>query len=274
MSNLTEIKPLKRLTNFFLIFLMIISGCTDFIMQIEKDEFWLSQHSGQVTVHYREKNFSSEPSPDSLMVSRILRQQNTYINRISDSIGMTFNDTVLIYLYNADESHEKIGTKGGGHAIPNFLSFYYVYKIYYKTYTDQYGMVNPPLGAHEMVHVITHHLLGTAGTKLMSEGYAVWLDGAYVRTSLVEIIKWYIKQSEESKILMPSQMLSKTDYAEEIFYPSAGMFVRFLVRRHGIELANYLFNIRSENFIREFEKATSLSFTSMEEDFKNFLKKL
>ena len=274
MVDLTEIKPLKRLTNIFLITIILTYGCTDFIMQIEKDEFWLSRNSGQVTVHYREKDFTSEPSPDSIVINKILYQQNVYIKRISDSIGMTFNDNVLIYLYNADESYEKIGTKGGGHAIPNFLSFYYTYRIYFKSYTDQYGMGNPPFGAHEMVHVITHHLLGTAGTKLMSEGYAVWLDGAYGRTSLRDIIKWHLKQSEDSKILAPSQMLRKTDYPEEIFYPSAGMFVRFLVSRYGIDLANYLFNIRSEHFIREFEKATSVSFTSMEEDFRNFLKKL
>jgi len=255
-------------------FLLLSPGCTDFFVEISKDDIWMSEEYRQIKLLYRPENHSSQPSPDKTIINNILFQQNLYIRRICDSIKMTYNGNVLIYLYNSDESEEKIGTRGGGHAIPNFLCFYYTYHTNLAPYTDQYGMENPPLGAHEIAHVLSHHLLGTAGTKLMSEGYAVWLEGGYGRRLLRDIIKLLLFEPDHSDILSPTQMLKKTDYKEEIYYPNAGMFVHFLVNRYGINIANKLFTIPKDLFILEFRKLTSVDFNFMEEDYQNFLKKL
>ncbi len=264
----------KRIVILSSILLCLTSGCTGLFVDISKDDLWLTEKSGQVILHYRPDNYSESESPGQNIITRILYQQNIYIRRICDSIGVNLTDNVLIYLYNADEAHEKIGTKGGGHAVPNFLSFYYTYHCTLSPYTDQYGMINPPMGAHEIAHVITHHLLGTSGTKLMSEGYAVWLEGGYGRQHLKDIIKWQFIKNDSTNILLPSEMIHKTDYPEEIYYPNAGIFVYYLVTRYGIIIANKLFVASCNNFIREFEELTSSPFVTLEEDYLTFLKRL
>ena len=61
-------------------------------------------------------NYSDYSSPDSLIIQKIISEQEWVIDYINSSIATNFRSKVRIFLYNLDEAKEKIGTNGGGFA--------------------------------------------------------------------------------------------------------------------------------------------------------------
>jgi len=251
----------------------MMTSCTDFIADLDNDDQWLVKSSDHIILHYRQTGFSSVPSPSDNEVQEIINNQEFYFRAIQDSLQLEFSDNILIYLYNKDEAEEAIGTAGGGHSIPAFLSYYYTFIYDIPFYTDQYGIVDPYLGAHEMVHVISHHRLGVPGTKVMSEGYAVWLDGGYARHDINKIVIHY-RDQEPEKLLTPDQLLYESVESESVYYPNAGVFLRYLVRNYGIETCNELFTTGMDDFIPHFETSSGESWEEMSERYADYLEAL
>ena len=258
---------------FLAIITILLSSCTDFIVPIDKQEEWLTNKSDNIILHYRSPDYSSSISPTEEISKQIVSDQNYYFSTIQDSIQRQFNNRVLIYLYNKDEAEEFIGTNSGGHSIPKLHCFYYTYLPDKPDYTDQYGIENPYLGAHELVHVITHRCLGYPGTKMMSEGYAVWLDGSYGGNDIKDIMIHY-RDNEPEKILSPTQLLNETTEIEAIYYPNAGTFIKFLVSRYNIENINTLFTIRENDFISRFYQHTATDWQDMSDKYFNYVDNL
>ena len=262
-----------RYTLAFVFIAVIFYSCTDFIADVDTGREWELSSSDNIFLYYRPPGYSAAPSPENTEVLSILNNQEIYYDAIQDSIQRSFIDPVLIYIYNKDEANERIGTNSGGHAISRYLSIYYTYIYDIPPFTDHFGVEDPFLGAHEMVHVITHFLFGSPGTRLMSEGYAVWIDGSYARHSIDTIIKSYLVNKPE-RILTPDELLSETVDLEYIYYPNAGIFTRFLVHSYGIEKINGLFTVRKDDFKKEFEKQTGVTWETMCLDYNTFLEKL
>ncbi len=259
----------------FLLTMILFVSCTDFIADLDREEDWRTASSGSVSVYYRPQNATAAPSPTAAQAQKIAENQAFYARVIQDSIQRQYEDDVLIYLYNTDEAEERIGTAGGGHSAPRYLAVYYTFIHNIAPYTDQYGVENPFVGAHELVHVITHHLLGNPGTKLLSEGYAVWLDGSYGRRDIDELIRVYRDDfSDYDFVLTPSELLSESVEIEKVYYPNAGVFTRFLVREFGIETVNSLFGAEPENFKREFEKRTGMDWHSLSKAYQDYIDSL
>lgn len=241
---------------------MIFISCTDMIVSVRLDKDWSGYGSGNIYLNYRPLDFSESKSPSYQQVNTIVDAQNIYYQAIQDSINRSFNDPVSIYLYNFDEAKEEIGTNGGGHALPKFNTYYYTFIDSNRSITDHFGVVDPYIGAHELVHVITHRTLGYPKTKLMSEGYAVWLDGTYARYHIKDIIVHYRDDAPE-KILTPDEMLfNPNDHTSSIYYPNCGLFTGFIVHRYGIETINSVFTASEENFV---EALVALTAESWEE---------
>ncbi len=259
-----------------IILLTVLFSCTDFIAQLDLDKEWLSSDLENITIYYRKPGATKTPSPTSSQIDTILQQQVLYYHAIQDSLQCSFSDPVLIYLYNKDESPDKIGTIAGGHAIPRFLSVYYTF-IYdfnnIRLYTDQYGAVNPYLSAHELAHVIAIHALGKHGSKMMSEGYAVWLDGSYGRYDIEDIISSY-RENNPEWILSPSRLITDIETIESIYYPNAGMFIRFLTSRYGVTVSNKLFTEQEERLKERFEQLTGTPWATMENEYETYLASL
>jgi hypothetical protein len=227
------------------------TSCTDIIVSVSPKEEWVLKKSRNINLHYRDQAYSSSPSPDLEQVDHIIEAQKIYYYAISDSIDRFYNEDVLIYLYNDDEAEEKIGTNGGGHALPKFNTYYYTFIDSNRSITDHFGIVDPYIGAHELVHVITHRTLGYPKTKLMSEGYAVWLDGTYARYHIKDIIRHY-RNDDPEKILTPHELLfNANDYTASVYYPNCGLFTGFMVHRYGIETINSIFTSSEEEFIAD-----------------------
>lgn len=251
----------------------MISSCTDFFAGFDLQDEWTILEYEKIILHYRPSGFSAEPSPNSEEAQFIIYNQSKYYSAIQDSINKNFNDNVLLYLYNKDEASLHIGSTYGGHSIPKYNTIYFSFFHSTKSYTDQYGIKNPFLGAHELVHIITHKTLGYPGTKLMSEGYANWLDGSYARFHIKDIVKSYLDTAPE-KILNPTKLLFNTEISEDVYYPNSGIFIQYLVREYGIDKVNLLFNATPSTFQEEFEKIFSLNWEMMEINYAAYLKTL
>lgn len=256
------------------IFAILISAtllsCTDFIAEVDRQDDWEVLESNNIVLHYRPWGYSNSPSPTTEEAMFIINNQNFYYQAIQDSINRQFSDKVLIYLYNMDEAKELIGTNGGGHAIPKFNTFYYTFIVGMKDFTDMYGVENPFLGAHELAHVITHRTLGYPATKMMSEGYAVWLDGSYGRYAIEDIMKHYL-ENEPQKVLTPDQLLNESTSDESIYYPNCGIFTKFLVHTYGLEKINKLFVSTRENFKNDFKNITGTDWGVMVSEYSDYL---
>jgi len=253
--------------------LFLLTSCTDFIADVDHQKDWKTEEYGNILLHYRPEGFSSSPSPSAQEAKRIVQNQNVYYRGIQDSIRRSFHDKVLVYLYNQDEADALIGTDGGGHAIPKFNCYYYTYIANRKKLVDQYQVEDPVIGAHELAHVITHRLLGYPGTKMMSEGYAVWLDGIYGGYRIADIVRSYRHQQPE-KILTPNQLLTETNRKESVYYPNAGVFLRFLVNAYGVESINMLFSRPSENLKDEFHYVTNTTWEEMSARYNSYIEAL
>lgn len=137
---------------------------------------WIVTKSGRVTLHCRPLDYSISPSPDSLAITNILKEQNDCYNEIGNKLKLNDDFEFSIYLFNYDEAKEKIGTNGGGHANSKERIIYYTY-------------LNPPIkkspngipeyiGNHELVHVFAYRNFGRA-RKIVREGYAVAISGDF-----------------------------------------------------------------------------------------------
>jgi hypothetical protein len=70
------------------------------------------------------------------------------------------------------------------------------------------------------------------------------------------------------------QLLFEAIDNESIYYPNAGVFIRYLVRNFGIENINSLFSIEKGEFKREFEKLTRKLWEEMEVEYKLYLENI
>jgi hypothetical protein len=250
---------------------ILFTACTEFIAELDKDSDWKLTENGPIKLYYKKQGVSGTPSPTTEQVQSITDNQNHYYQAIQDSIKKSFSEPVLIYMYNKDQAEEAIGTSGGGMAQSRYMTIYYTFIHDIAPYTDHYGIKNPFVGAHEMVHIITHHVLGHPGTKMMSEGYAVWLDGSYGRKD----INYYIQKFKEKYpdyVLTPTQLLNESFKDEMVYYPNAGVLIRYWVRTYGVKKINRLFSTGKDEFKKQFEVITDVSWNTMEREYNNYLK--
>ena len=252
---------------------LLFSGCTEFVAELDADKDWKLTENDIIKLYTKKQGVSESPSPVAYQVQSILDNQKYYYRAIQDSINQSFSEPVLIYLYNKDQAKEAIGTSGGGLSQSRYMTIYYTFIHDIEPYTDQYGIENSFVGAHEMVHIITHNLLGNPGTKLMSEGYAVWLDGSYGRKDINDYIRKF-KTEYPAYVMTPSQLLNESFEDEMIYYPNAGVLIRYWVRQFGVEKMNRLFSVSRENFKEKFEKITETSWDEMESHYSNYLNSL
>ncbi|MHC1690023.1 MAG: hypothetical protein AB9833_04250 [Bacteroidales bacterium] len=257
----------------YLILMAMLTSCTSYIANINPQTEWLTKDSASISVYYRASNYNIGQSPSDSVVSQIIREQNRYYGIIQDSIRRRYNEKILIYLFNRDEAYNLIGTNGGGLSVPKYNSFYYTYINNLAAYTDKYQIKNPTIGAHELIHVITHKCLGYPGTKMMSEGYAVWLDGSYGRKNISEIIKYY-RDNSPKKIMLPDLMIKNETIPESIYYPNVGTFIAFLVKCFGVETVNKLFTVNSSEFIPTFENITHSGWNQLNVKYKKYINEL
>ncbi|MBN2615974.1 MAG: hypothetical protein JXR71_09805 [Bacteroidales bacterium] len=259
---------MKKTTILLLIFL---TGCTKFMVDIRKDNHWLVKEKGNIVVYYRPSGTAEAPAPTTRQAEKIADNQNRYLQDLNDTLHLNFNEKVLVYLFNQSEAKELIGTDGGGHAVPDVNSFYFTFINL--GFFD--GVDTAYIGSHELVHVVTHKLLGLPGTRMMSEGYAVALSTGYgytydndsgiIRKS---IDRWMQQYYAEERILSPYGLLNQADLPERIFYPNAGSFVRYLINQYGTIRVNKLFPVEKNAFDKACKEFLNKDLSTIADDYR------
>ena len=233
---------------------------------------WEINQEGNITLYSRPINYSSSASPNSNSIKVILKNQNDFIDEINNKLGVHFNKSAKIYLFNYDESMEKLGSNGGGRTDAVKREMYCTY--YNIPFLDQVRNRMEYLGVHEMVHVVSINELGIPAIRLMSEGYAVALDGGYstdispsgehIRKTIEGNMKFL---AQNSKILPPNELVQDNNLEESLFYPQAGFFIDFLFKKYGINKINLLFTATKDNFTNEFSNVTGDNFNTIGNEY-------
>ena len=262
---------IEKILTISIFIILAGTGCTGFIAETDLQDDWLIAETEHIVLHYRPWDYSDSASPSTGQALEIAQNQEFYLRAIRDSLTVEFSNRVLIYLFNQDEAAGHIGTNAGGHCIPKLNTIYYTFIHFDRPYTDRFGIEDPALGAHEMVHVISHQSLGYPGTKLMSEGYANWIDGGFARFSIIDLLRTY-REKHPERVLTPAQLLEETGQPDYIYYPNAGMFTGFLMSAYGVEKVHRLFNVGTAAFRQAFETHCSETWDQMEDNYAEWLK--
>jgi hypothetical protein len=266
----------KTYTAFFLMLLMVFSSCTDFFASLDKHKEWVVTELGNVILHTRPQDYSNSQSPDEQTISSILRNQNFYYTLIKDTLGLQYDEKVLIYLFNHDEALDAIGTNTGGYSMSERSTIYYTFLL--ASYKDVYNR-NAYIGCHEIVHLLTHRALGNNYTRMMNEGYAVAFAGSFGRTydEVEEIVTartindWMQFHYRNNNILTPHQLLFEPDKPDEVFCPNAGFFISFLWQNYDISKVNKLFNLSGENIYSMLTGILGKPFEEISEDYMDYV---
>ena len=264
--------------------LITLVWCLSFLYSCNKEEFvdfdgpWIKNESAQVTLYTRPADYSVSGSPNEEQIRLILQNQNNFIKVINDTLGLNYNGKVSIYLYNYDEALEKIGINGGGRALTDKQVICYAFDgklMYYSNWK-----ISDFMGLHEMVHIVSISQLGKGGTRLMTEGYAVAIDGSYAAYKDKDgnmirylITEWIDASVKANKVYSPSELLLNPDnFPEEVFYPQSGYFVNWLLNKFGSTKINQLFTSKREHFKTDFYNITGTNFNEIEEEYLNYIK--
>ena len=257
------------------ILILAESSCTDYFAALEKHKDWVVTVEGNIVLHTRPKDFSNSSSPDDNAIAIITGNQNFYYLLIKDSLGLHYDDKVLLYLFNYDEALDVIGTNTGGNSMAARSTIYYTFIP--GSYKDIYER-DVYVGAHEMVKLITNRALGTNFTRLMNEGYAAAFAGSYGRTydeveeivTARSIMEWMEIHYMNGLVLSPEELLFEEGLLDEVFIPNAGLFVRFLWQNYEVQNINILFNLKATDIKTNFNSITGMSFNEMSDSYLEF----
>ena len=235
---------------------------------------WITTKGKRIILHTRPLNYTKTKSPDSLIIQRIIQEQEQTIDFVNERIKTDFNSKVEIFLYNFDEATEKIGTNGGGFASMNGRQIFFTYygNPIFNTVRNTYEYV----GVHEMVHLITLNEIGNIRTRFFGEGYANALDGNYgSKLSENKLIRLrndstLVKIKAEGKLLKPSELLYKDSIPEREYYPQIGCLINWLFNTYGVENINKLYSQKREKIEDKFYKVTGVKFVDMERKYLEY----
>lgn len=236
---------------------------------------WIETRLRNVTLYTRPSGFSNTPSPDSADVDKILTTQAQAVERINNTLKTGFDNEVKIYLFNHDEAKTKIGTNSGGGAHVKICEMYFAFNKEFADKMDDF------MGLHEMVHIAAGNELGYPATRLMSEGYANALSNVY-KLHLTEngkiegtsLEQWMTDFAKENKIMSPAKMLQEGDKVpEDLFYPQAGCFIKWLMDNYGVTITNAIYPLKSGKIIKALPELTGKDFVTIEKEYMKYIEK-
>lgn len=240
-------------------------------LKIDKQKPWIITKGRRVTLFTRPPHYNKSPSPDSLTILKIINEQENLIDRINNRLSTDFQSSVNIYLYNLDESNEKIGTIGGGRARSTGFrrNIYFTYRQNptFNTITKEYVYI----GAHEMVHIIADNQLGRKTTRFFGEGYACALSGNYGSKKQGDRMVFIRNDSTLAKMialdqfLLPSALIDNDSLPAREYYPQIGCLVNWMLETYGAESINRIYNSRRTDIKTKFQQVTGVSFEEMEQ---------
>lgn len=244
--------------------------CGDYDTYLKKGH-WIQNTKNNITLFSRPQKHRHNSSPDSTVISNILIEQVNCLKEINDKLKTDYHSPIRIYLYNFDEALRKIGTNGGGWSNGGKSKIYYTFNG--QSCFDSERKVYEYIGVHELVHIVATNCVGVAKTRLMSEGYAVSIDGGFgvEETNSIRkrklIISWMKEYAKTGQIKKPLELLTDSIMTEKQFYPQAGFFVDWLFKTYGVEKINKLYTVSKKEFVNKIEEITGDKFDTIESKY-------
>jgi len=161
------------------------------------------------------------------------------------------DEKIRTYLYpDNDTKGDVTGNSGNGHA--NYLAFE-VHEVY--------GNGVYAVGAHEDVHVVAWHRIGSTNYSVMGEGLAVMVDGGWWGETLEYWVAYY---RDEGTLPALSELIDDFwGYDDLITYPVSGHFVDYLRTTYGIDVVKEIYGV--ENLEYAFSTELGLSISELEQ---------
>ncbi len=145
------------------------------------------------------------------------------------------------------------------------------------------GFANPPdeiyavynekikcIGYHEDAHIISY-ILNKPKSNFLREGLAMHFDNVWWSKSNDEWVRIFIKTDKYLNIKNLVQNDFFLSYADEITYPIAGAFVKYLINRYGKERFISVYSYKGYNLLSEIEKVFKSELEQIEKDFLDSL---
>ena len=236
---------------------------------------WEEHGLSSIELFVRPEGFSNKKSPSMDHIDLILKNQNNFIQTISQKFKVKSNASFKIFLFNQDEASQKIGIKNGGGANLNRGEIYFSYNQE-PQFNNNIGIYTF-LGLHELTHLILFEVFQCSTTRLMTEGYATSADnayGAYYNNDGLLVKKsnreWMIEHFESQALLSPSELIIREDLPENIFYPQAATFVDWMLDTYGVDVMNNAYCLNGETLQNYFETALKMPFEVLENEYLDY----
>jgi hypothetical protein len=141
------------------------------------------------------------------------------------------------------------------------------------------GFANPPneiyavynekvkcIGYHEDAHIISY-ILNKPQSVFLREGLAMYFDKVWWNKSNDEWVRLLIKSDRYLSIRDLIQNDYFLNHTDEITYPIAGAFVKYLINRHGRELFVSVYAFKGYDLLGEIESKYATKIEDIENDF-------
>ncbi len=195
-------------------------------------------------------------------INKILKLQEACFKDISELLNIKLEFKIEYYLV---DSPDLVGEIYGdnepcnGFAIePNKI---------YAVYNDKIKCI----GYHEDVHIIAS-AINKPKSNFIREGLAMYFDKTWWNKSNEEWVKQYISEKKYKKINELFNNKKFLNYSDDITYPIAGAFTKFLIDIYGIKKYLLLYKYKGRNFFKEIKKIYLKDFKKLEQDFLIYIK--
>jgi hypothetical protein len=242
-----------RLHAALVIVAVALTGCaTELATGFSDDGNWKVAESPHFIFHYRS---GSDAERDLARIVVAAEQDYLAVTTILD---VQFNAVINYYIYRHDEGNA-LGLNSTAHADTRIFTIY-------QPYDSDYPSAGS-LGRHEMVHVIAQHALGRVQLPVLSEGLAVAVEG---RFGSAPVDAWTRMACDNDALLSVRAMLDHPDdYPDLQFYPQAGSFVGYLLKRYGPAPLKRLYPVSYDAFDSEFTRLFGQTLEDVEREYRS-----
>lgn len=145
--------------------------------------------------------------------------------------------------------------------ITSFLNVSPHYEIY-AVYNEKVKCI----GYHEDAHIISY-ILNKPQSVFLREGLAMYFDKVLWNKSNDEWVRLLLKSDRYLSIIDLIQNDFFLNHADEITYPIAGAFVKYLINRYGRELFISVYTFKGYDLLSEIERTYATKIEQIENDF-------
>lgn len=260
--------------------LILLSSCTT--VEFYRLQGWEVYKVENISVFYHKQNYSKVLSPDISFVKGVAEEQIKAISKANSILKKEIKYPISIYLYNMDEQIVSRNQHGGRADLQsNTVIYSYDGSITYNKYGEKYYV-----GIHEIAHIIfaNEFKYYTNNNRLITEGIAVWFEDGYQKIGIISKkynAKFTYKKSldqwmSQYAYILPSikEVLDNQESMKEsLFYPIAGMFVKYLYEKFGIETIKILYKNSNYSLEKTLIKELNMDLNDIDNEFKMYVNK-